>query len=111
MKQCDSCIYGNKSEYEKPCIVYKGENCEMYKKRGEYMENKEALSLIASYLNQGYAHNVNEFREALITASKALENMSHIADRPCDVCEFHGENGCTQWKCVFCDELFGGMRR
>lgn len=75
------------------------------------MNNKEALSLIASYLKEGYAHNINDYREALITASKALESISHLNNRPCDACEFHTENGCTQWTCVFCDELFGGMRR
>jgi len=110
MKQCDTCIFGNKSEYEKPCIVYKGENCEIYKKRGDGMENKEALSLIESYLKSGYAHNVDDFKQALKIAVKAIESISHITDRPCDVCEFHTEQGCTQWKCVFCDELFGSMR-
>ena len=49
--------------------------------------------------------------EALDMAIKSIENIGHITDRPCDVCEFHTEQGCTQWKCVFCDELFGGMRR
>ena len=33
-KLCDTCIYGNKYEYEKPCIVYKP-NCELYQKEGE----------------------------------------------------------------------------
>lgn len=48
--------------------------------------------------------------EAVEMAIKALENIGHLKDRPCDVCEFHKENGCCKWTCVFCDELFGGMR-
>ena len=38
------------------------------------------------------------------------ELLECLTDRPCDVCKFHGENGCTQWACVFCDGLFGDMR-
>jgi hypothetical protein len=34
-------------------------------------------------------------------AIKALENIGHLKDRPCDVCEFHKENGCCKWDCVF----------
>lgn len=109
MKKCATCRYGSEYEYFKPCIVYR-EDCPLYQKIGEYMENKEALSLIASYLNQGYAHNTDDFKQALKFAIRAIENISHITDRPCDVCDCHTENGCTQWKCVSCDELFGEMR-
>lgn len=54
--------------------------------------------------------NVNIENEALEMAIKALENIGHLTDRPCDVCEFHKENGCCKWTCVFCDGLFGEMR-
>ena len=47
---------------------------------------------------------------ALDMAIKALENIGHLTDRPCDVCEFHKEHGCCKWTCVFCDSLFGDMR-
>lgn len=47
--------------------------------------------------------------QALDMAMKALENIGHLTDRPCDVCEFHKENGCSQWTCVFSNGLFGGM--
>lgn len=110
MKKCRTCRYGRMYELDKPCVVYR-DDCPLYQKVGEYMENKEALSLIESYLKSGYAHNTDDFKQALEIAIKAIENISHITDRPCDVCEFHTEQGCTQWKCVFCDELFGGMRR
>ena len=48
--------------------------------------------------------------EALKMGISALENIGHLKDRPCDVCEFNKENGCCKWTCVFCDGLFGNMR-
>lgn len=39
--------------------------------------------------------------EALDMAIKALEKTSHLIDRPCEACEFHKENGCCKWSCVF----------
>ena len=43
-------------------------------------------------------------------AISALENIGHLKNRPCSVCEFHKENGCCKWTCVFTDRLFGDMR-
>ena len=48
--------------------------------------------------------------QAYEMAIQALENIGHLKDRPCSVCEFHKENGCCQWTCVFTDRLFGDMR-
>lgn len=39
--------------------------------------------------------------EALEMAIQALENIGHLKDRPCSVCEFRKENGCCKWDCVF----------
>ena len=81
------------------------------------MTNEEAieeLKAIKSAYGDKHFHTARLMQsehEALDMAIQALENIGHITDRPCDVCEYHSENGCTQWKCVFCDELFGGMRR
>lgn len=33
--------------------------------------------------------------------NKALELIGYLKDRPCEVCEFHKENGCSKWNCVF----------
>jgi len=106
MKKCETCRYGSEYELDKPCIVYR-ENCPMYEKEGDGMTNEQAKAEIM----QIYGVLSPNKQQALDMAIKALENISHITDRPCDVCEFHSEQGCTQWKCVFCDELFGGMRR
>lgn len=40
-------------------------------------------------------------REFIEMAIKAIENISHLTDRPCDACEYHKENGCSRWSCVF----------
>ena len=47
--------------------------------------------------------------QALDMAIDAIGNIGHLKDRPCDVCEFHKENGCCKWVCVFSDGLFRGM--
>jgi hypothetical protein len=47
-----------------------------------------------------YRHN--EFGiEALQFAVKALEQIGHLKDRPCEACEFYTEEGCSKWECVF----------
>ena len=29
------------------------------------------------------------------------ELLSCLTDRPCEVCKFHGDSGCSKWNCVF----------
>ena len=43
--------------------------------------------------------------EALEMGILALKLISTLNNRPCEACEFHGENGCREWECVF-DEWF-----
>lgn len=40
-------------------------------------------------------------KQALDTAIKALDQVSHLNNRPCEACEFHKETGCVKWECVF----------
>lgn len=40
-------------------------------------------------------------REFIEMAIKAVERIGHLIDRPCEACEFHNENGCSKWSCVF----------
>lgn len=42
-----------------------------------------------------------ERKKAIKAAIQALENIGHLTDRPCSVCEFRKENGCCKWDCVF----------
>lgn len=32
------------------------------------------------------------------------EQLACLNDRPCEVCKFHKENGCSRWNCVFEEE-------
>ena len=69
-KKCEECIYGSMSEYEKPCIVYKGENCELYEKRGNGMTNEEAIKTLKGEV---WINCQEKWFEALDMAIKALE--------------------------------------
>ena len=40
-------------------------------------------------------------KQALDMAIKALDQVSHLNDRPCEACEYHKETGCVKWECVF----------
>lgn len=48
-----------------------------------------------------YSFRDGDYLEALDKAMEALELMSHLKDRPCSACEYHKENGCCKWTCVF----------
>ena len=65
------------------------------------MTNKEALNLL---LKDGLSlteTEAEEFCEAYNRAISALAKIDHLKDRPCQACEFHKENGCCKWMCVF----------
>lgn len=42
--------------------------------------------------------------QAICMAIDALKKLSYLTDRPCEACEFHKENGCCKWSCVFEEE-------
>ena len=46
---------------------------------------------------EGYSLTDEECKQVI----QALEQISHLTDRPCSVCEFHKEDGCSKWECVF----------
>ena len=60
------------------------------------MTREEAIKILVK-LREHYGKEGIFEAEALNMAIKALENIGHLTNRPCDVCEFHGENGCSQW--------------
>ena len=31
----------------------------------------------------------------------SAEKLNCLTDRPCTVCKYHKENGCSKWSCVF----------
>lgn len=66
------------------------------------MTNEEAikdLKKLKSFHNGSYGIVID-------LAIKALEQTSHLIDRPCDSCEFLLNEGCSKWICVF-DEVKG----
>lgn len=72
------------------------------------MTNEQAIKWLKAYI-QDTPFQMEQYERAFEMAIKALENIGHLKDRPCSVCEFHKENGCCKWTCVFTDKLFGGM--
>ena len=79
--------------------------------RNEYLCVDKDCDIEKSCRKCPYAMPTKEpILEAYNMAIKALENIGHLTDRPCDVCEYHGENGCCKWTCIFTDRLFGDMR-
>ena len=59
------------------------------------MTREEALQILDTI------PTIGEQVDALEMAIQALENIGHLKDRPCSVCEFRKENGCCKWDCVF----------
>ena len=64
------------------------------------MKNKQAIEVLNTY-DMSEDNEDKEFIEAVKIAIKAIENINHLKDRPCSVCEFRKENGCCKWDCVF----------
>lgn len=64
-------------------------------------EAREILAIYRFNLIQSMSNQLEGDIEALDMAIKALEQTSHLKGRPCEVCDFHSDNGCSKWKCVF----------
>ena len=47
-----------------------------------------------------------DIHKALDMAISAIELIGHLNNRPCEACEFHKEEGCCKWNCVFDDLLY-----
>lgn len=65
------------------------------------MNKEQAIEVLQMVEAHGLAD------EAKRMAIQALETISHLNNRPCEACEFHKENGCSQWDCVFDKILYG----
>lgn len=68
------------------------------------MTNEEAIRRMECCRNF-LANNFSDMGESNFTAFnmaiKALGQTSHLIARPCEVCEFYTEDGCSKWECVF----------
>lgn len=68
---------------------------------GVGMTNEEAVKWLKQIKIVGYQQNLLNHTEAVDMAIKALKQTSYLTDRPCGACQFHTNNGCTKWECVF----------
>ena len=70
------------------------------------MKKEECVELLndamTSFRNRGEYHT--KFDDAFTEAISAIEKIQCLTDRPCSVCKYHSEKGCSQWNCIF-DEL------
>lgn len=69
------------------------------------MNNQETIANL-NMISVAFVEPVTKEQRKLIddtfdNAIQALEKIGHLTDRPCSVCEFHKENGCYKWNCVF----------
>lgn len=65
-------------------------------------EAREIMNKVTFYWELGeQTLTQKQINEALDMAIKALGQISHLKDRPCEACEFYTEEGCSKWECVF----------
>lgn len=62
------------------------------------MTDKECISGLEVLKQIPHAKN---YIEHINMSIKAIDKIGHLIDRPCEACEFHKENGCCKWSCVF----------
>jgi hypothetical protein len=66
------------------------------------MTRKEREKALETLKNEwGFEVISDDAQKALDMAIDALETIGHLTDRPCGVCEYHGEYGCCKWDCAF----------
>ena len=73
MKRCDTCSFRNKSEYEKPCIVYR-EDCKLYEEAE--MTRAEAIKILSKCKEKGFKHTfytLDEYHTAMDMAINSLK--------------------------------------
>ena len=70
------------------------------------MKKVEAIELLKSWDGVYIGYSSDEVEQAHDMAISAIELIGHLNNRPCEACEFHKENGCCKWNCVFDDLLY-----
>ena len=68
------------------------------------MTRKEVVKWLESLkreIGKEENHTLWHYAEAIDMAIKALDQVSHLNNRPCEACEYHKETGCVKWECVF----------
>ena len=68
------------------------------------MNREEAIKILQGAIKKPNTKD-GYLGQAIDMAIKALELLSCITDRPCSVCKYHKEKGCSKWDCVFDGEI------
>lgn len=68
------------------------------------MTREEAIKILKRNRLSYDEQEAEQFCKAYSMAVDALDLITHLNNRPCEACEYHKENGCCKWDCVF-DEL------
>ncbi len=65
-------------------------------------ERKHLLDLKMDGAEHIIVHHARRIIEDMPSVTpKENDKLKYLTDRPCEVCEFHSDNGCRRWKCVF----------
>lgn len=65
------------------------------------MTSEQAMDLLDNLVGMVEDNNESDYDTALKMGKDAIVRLDHLIDRPCEACEFHKENGCSRWDCVF----------
>ena len=68
------------------------------------MKPEEAIEILKAEVKRTDWNTkyVDAYKQALQMGADALEKLSYLTDRPCEVCKFNEDgNGCKKWNCVF----------
>lgn len=65
-------------------------------------ERKHLLDIKMDGAEHVIVHHARRIIEDMPSVTP-MENdkLKYLKGRPCEVCEFHSDNGCSRWKCVF----------
>lgn len=94
-EECHECMWESKYE-QQPC-----EDCisrEAVNKLKKYRFNYDTNTTIPK---ADIFVKITDIAELPSVTPKANDKLKYLTDRPCEVCEFHSDNGCSRWRCVF----------
>lgn len=65
------------------------------------MTNMTEEEAIKTLKGEAWIACQEKWQEAINVAVESLELIKLLNNRPCEVCEYHKENGCCRWTCDF----------
>jgi hypothetical protein len=65
-------------------------------------ERKHLLDIKMDGAEHVIVHHARRIIEDMPSVTpKENDKLKYLKGRPCEVCEYHSENGCSRWKCIF----------